>query len=79
MATKKDGGPAFPTKRKEWDCCLNRSEWTMVEGLTKRQWYAGLAMQGIITSESYTAIKSPVLIAELAFVVADAMIAEGEK
>ena len=68
---KNDGGRAFARTASEW----NKEQ----SGMSVRAWYAGLAMQSIITSESYTAIKSPGLIAELAFVVDDAMIAEGEK
>jgi len=70
---KKDGGAAFP-------CCGNPDTDQMVHGMTLRDWYAGMALQGFIsaTPESM-AYPGPEEAAEFSFKYADAMIkARGE-
>jgi hypothetical protein len=47
-------------------------------GLTLRQWYAGLAMQSMVVSPTFHDEPARTL-AAMAFNMADAMIAEGEK
>ena len=47
-------------------------------GLTVREWYAGMALQGIINGGNFQAWKLDG-IAKLAFDVADAMLAEAKK
>lgn len=51
---------------------------THESGMTLRQWYAGMAMQGILAREGdiYDCSKD---VAETAFRYADAMLKEGEK
>ena len=67
--TTKDGGPAFPLS-------LEAAKGYVGGGMSLRQWYAGMALQGMIASRM-TGDKNN--IAEWAFEWADAMIAEGKK
>lgn len=46
-------------------------------GLTKREWYAGLAMQGMLSDNNFDFPAED--IARVAFEMADAMLAEGDK
>ena len=48
-------------------------------GLTKREWYAGLAMQGTIASQTPDESIDSEMCAQWCFEMADAMIAEGSK
>lgn len=50
MADGKDGGPAFPIPNAEMAIAGQTVKET--QGMTLRQWYAGLAMQGLLASES---------------------------
>jgi hypothetical protein len=62
----KDGGQAFP-------CYTGSSAGSTIPGLTMRDWFAGLAIVGII------ACKAPFdEVARLAYAQADAMLAERE-
>lgn len=75
----KDGGPAFPQSYKEGDLLSMDTETHTVSivghhGMSLRQWYAGLAMQALITRVGVTTS-----IPYLAFDVASAMIEEGNK
>lgn len=64
--------PAFP-----W---LNPKGMVDHPGLTKREWFAGLAMQGMCANHgTYGQGRGPQDVAERAFDVADAMINESEK
>ena len=69
-----DGGPAFPQSEAP-DCGeLVSNVYPESGGMTLRQWYAGLAMQGFLSSdvkESLNERNTP----QLAFAMADAMIA----
>ncbi len=75
--TKNDGGPAFPTNRTfingidRHDSCQ-----AMNYGLTKREYFAGLAMKGIADTWGDGHEKR---IVEGAVKLADALIAELEK
>jgi len=78
---RKDGGPAFPgfpeTVGMQYmegchpiDC----------SGLTKRQWYAGLAMQGLLVCDAdYAAKTYDRHLVERAFAIADAMLSEKQE
>lgn len=49
-------------------------------GITLRQWYAGLAMQGLLASDRVSAlsyIRNPQSLSDDAFDIADAMIKQG--
>ena len=58
------------------------------EGITRRDWLAGMAMQGVLSNASYVdglnktcevgTIKMSELLADVAYDYADAMIAEGD-
>lgn len=72
MSDKNDGGPAFPINHPH---CPDPST-----GMTLRQWYAGMAMQGVIASGTVTGNdfnETSKEVSGFAFGVADAMIKEG--
>ena len=67
------GGPAFPTTEPEWNT---------PPGLTRRQWYAGRAINALMSINEIKQhngpgdqIDGPKVIAGRAFEIADAMIA----
>lgn len=64
--------PAFPVAPSIWDTAGNVSH-APHEGLTKRQWYAGMALAGMAAGGG-----SPQNIATACFYIADAMIAHEE-
>jgi len=66
--SKENGGPAFPGSR---DVCFFDS------GMTLRDWFAGLAMQGMYAedAEHYKFAQ----VAAAAYATADAMLAERSK
>ena len=68
MSTKDDGGPAFP-----------RTAPHPQNGMTLRQWYAGMAMQGLLADEGMDVEGFEHNAARKAFAYADAMIAEEKK
>lgn len=72
--TKDNGGPAFPV------VCMN-NVWS--HGMTMRDWFAGMALQGIIAkhgiAESAWQSIAPDKNAELAYKMADAMLEERKK
>ena len=64
-----DGGPAFPVPGFP-------SEWNEpIHGLTKREWFAGKAIQGILMDADFTDRTASQDWADAAVNVADAMIA----
>jgi len=74
---KKDGGPAFPL------VAISESTGQPINGffspgMSKREWFAGMALQGIITGcfSGRDGFKSADIISS-AYVYADAMIAQG--
>jgi hypothetical protein len=79
-----DGGPAFPTTERMVDGQgLGRFEYEeRHSGMTLRDWFAGKALQGILSSgpEGMNAFDLPLADwACAAFRMADAMIAERER
>jgi len=69
----KDGGPAFPTRSYD----LERDVWVREEGMTLRDHFAGLAMQGLIASPRGPVDGGTITdswVAENAYIVADAML-----
>jgi hypothetical protein len=64
-----DGGPAFPQVA-EMEYGLAQGD----SGMSKREYFAGLAMQAIIASQ--TTIKAPYTITDTAVCAADALLAE---
>ncbi|MCY4318337.1 MAG: hypothetical protein OXE76_03935 [Alphaproteobacteria bacterium] len=74
MSTKsKDGGSAFPYRF--------TSEWqdTDVPGLTKREWFAGMALAGVSMPIGELRVGDIEHIADAAYKIADAMLAAREK
>lgn len=77
----KDGGPAFPQQpfkygRDGHPVYYMESE--IPRGMSLRDWFAGMAMQGFFASKTYIPLDL-VATALLAFDAADAMIAAREK
>ena len=67
-------GPAFPVQ--EWYTDGSPKPFGNKPGLTKREYFAGLAMQGMLAAaENYRTDE----LAQYAFQVADAMIEESNK
>ena len=65
---KQDGGPAFPA--------VTKSDYPREKfGMSLRQWYAGMAMQGLLAHYGHQGDN----LAPTAFSVADDMIREGQK
>lgn len=71
--SKDTTGPAFPCDR----ISINGGV-VCAPGLTRREWFAGLAMQGMHSNPNQSLVKKE-RIAEAAFAMADAMIEEGKK
>lgn len=61
-----DGGPAFPAK-----------VGSVYTGLTKREWFAGQALAGMLANSELTGDASEYV--EWSYEYADAMLAEGRK
>lgn len=72
MSTLSDKS-AFPSPANE------RAGWSAEYGMTLRQHYAGLAMQGIMSAEGQDVVYSLEMVAIRSVAVADALIAELEK
>ena len=77
--TKDTSGSVFPTTH-------NGSTLPSMTGLTKREYFAGLAMQGLLACGALTMAQDNRIrpfneqeISDLAFHMADAMLAEGSK
>ena len=81
MNTRDDGGPAFPFTRTDFvDGKLGHD--VLSQGMTLRQWYAGMALQGMLANGGHGNVTiGGVSLAydEAAFVMADCMIAQGKK
>lgn len=73
--TKDTGGPAFPANH--FDLADNE------HGMTLRDWFAGMALQGMLAShdvcDSETEVINFNVISELSYGYADAMLEEREK
>ena len=64
-------------KDRAFPVVIDRGHTLLVAGLTKKEWYAGLAMQGILSSRKEGT--TPETASTLAFMVAEAMLVEAEK
>jgi len=67
---KDTSGPAFPLS-------VDR-ELGSEKGLTKREWFAGLALLGIMAMNKNPSLKMSEIVSD-SYKMADAMIAEGDK
>ena len=68
---KNDGGPAFPAKG-----AYRRIE---DSGMSLRDWFAGMAMQGLLASQAPDYSMRDEQIVSRAYTAADMMLAEREK
>lgn len=68
-----DGGPAFPTESEVWEG--NKDG----QGMSLRDWFAGMALQGIYSNKYLTDTFCHAEIAKQSYLAADAMIAAREK
>ena len=71
---KNDGGPAFPIGDQSLHPLLIVAP--SMACMSLRQWYAGMALQGMLANPNWTDDECA---AHYAFEYADSMIAEGEK
>ena len=81
MTTHDDGGSAFPRAPFEFTDISSGLRWSEKEqrGMTLRQWYAGLAMQGILASGQAVQDGTTKGYATLAVQQADVLIEELKK
>lgn len=78
--TTDDGGSAFALTHEEWNNDRNEYEIVTHGGLTKREWFAGMALQGAIASFAGSeSVPTPERFAEIAYAQADAMLAARRK
>lgn len=70
-----DGGPAFP--RPEAFDPTNGGSLPQQDGMSLRDWFAGKAMQGLISSEP-NSFNTAIMVRD-AYIIADCMIEEREK
>lgn len=82
--SKKEGGPAFPSVQVIDFKKAGEAEWIEMPftGLTKREWFAGIAMKAILSNPELIDTRSDNgvnWVKEYAYQQADAMLAEGEK
>lgn len=76
MSGMKDGGPAFPVTTID----LTTREIRSSGGLTKREWFAGMAMIGILSGGKPPKINNMEMsVDDAAYLIADRMIARAEK
>ncbi len=68
-----NGGDAFPPSIYTHTYGQNEGSQDVAPGMTRRQWLAGLAMQGIVSKTFWD--ETPSKLAKMAYSVADAMIA----
>lgn len=74
----KDGGPAFPVEVDDEGAGLQTSSFSgWATGMSLRDYFAGQALTGILRAVS--GAREPIGVAELAYKMADAMLAEREK
>ena len=82
MNAPNDGGPAFPTKREALD--PRATGWSMQEGMTLRDWFAGMALQGYLAGRNHHPTSDPsgfeaTKSAKQCYGYADAMLAARER
>ncbi len=77
MSDKDTGGPAFPTN----DLLANGKVHPPSQGMTLREWYAGMALQGILAGDHPIThgLDAETVVAEAAHSFADAMLKERSK
>ena len=73
----KDGGPAFPTEHLETG--YEVQPYVPHPGMTLRDWFAGMALTGIMATAPERAQFQSKEVARLAYVLADAMLEEKQR
>lgn len=74
--TPADGGAAFPSHLHE---PVNPGDHDPQAGMSLRDWFAGQALAGLVANKITLAASDAKRIPELAFVIADTMLAERAK
>ncbi len=84
--SKRDGGPAFPSGA--LDVAANKVASPIYDGMTLRDYLAGQALQGMLAGHASNVIKAGdaedgasevnATLAEIAYAIADAMLAQRE-
>ena len=77
MSAKPDGGPAFPRPATVVNDTTRMDRIGEQPGMTLRQWYAGMALQGLLANKHTTGKIEEV--ARNAFIAADWMITKGRE
>ncbi len=72
MSARDDGGPAFPVPIRDFGP-------DFLTGMTLRDWFAGMALTGLLTSREKRATTLHADDAAYCYAIADAMIAERAK
>ena len=73
--TTHNGGPAFPRSRS-----VERDDvWDEEEGMSLRDWFAGMALQGLISRIPASAMPDANGLADFAYEFADLMLLERQK
>ena len=76
--TIKDGGPAFP--RSGFETNYPTDKGNPVEGMSLRDWFAGMVLQGVvIPNKNFDILNNHKEYAEHAYLFADAMLVQREK
>ena len=70
------GGPAFPTKNY---AAIQPLAEGYSEGMTLRDWFAGMAMQGMVARDTEPSPERVPIIVKSAYIMADAMLKERNK
>ncbi len=70
------GGPAFPTKNY---AAIQPLAEGYSEGMTLRDWFAGMAMQGMVAKDTEPSPEQVPIIVKSAYIMADAMLKERSK
>ncbi len=79
--SKNDGGPAFPRPMSDDGVPNNRGgfDYSSGKGMSLRDWFAGMAMQGILNKYSLERGAGSPWIAAHSYEIAAAMLAERDK
>ena len=67
------GGPAFPTKNY---AAIQPLAEGYSEGMSLRDWFAGMAMQGMVAKDTEPSPEQVPIIVQSAYIMADAMLKE---
>jgi hypothetical protein len=74
---RKDGGPAFPMEYSTFEYTIsegNQRIYHTQHDMTLRDWFAGMALQGIMANTKFTAVWRAAEMVDYAYRAADAML-----